>query len=175
MYKNLHSLLLIVLLQKNSTVLAVSRRNFLSMQKEDAAFASKLLMTLVVQKEANRPGRTRTRVPFRKNSSDSVEPVHADESMAERLLAGDDYEISLTEAQIERVGKVFDFISMGETDVPMDSFANYVSMEARLLGSALEHQEFMEMIDASGIDGDQGTFFSHTNNQFSFCPFSNRS
>ena len=146
------------------------------MQKEDAAFASKLLMTLLVQKEANRPGRTRTRVPFRKNSSDSGEPpVHADESMAERLLAGDDYEISLTEAQIERVGKVFDFISTGERNIPMDSFANYVSMEARLLGSALEHQEFMEMIDASGIDGDQGTFFSHTNNQFSFSPFSNRS
>ena len=115
------------------------------MQKEDAAFASKLLMTLLVQKEANRPGRTRTRVPFRKNSSNSGEPVHAD-GMAERLLAGDDYEISLTEAQIERVGKVFDFIvEPGERNIPMDSFANYVSMEARLLGSALEHQEFMEI------------------------------
>jgi CRP-like cAMP-binding protein len=119
----------------DSTVLAVSRTNFLSMQRQDPALAHKLLLTLLAQKEANRPGRTRARAPYRvsSESSDEAAPVHG---MAQKLLAGDDYKISLTDAQIARFGEVFDLVvEPGQTEIPMDRFSNFVSMEARLLGS----------------------------------------
>ena len=142
---------------KDSTILAISRKNFLLMQQKDPPLAQKLLITLLAQKEANRPGRTRSRVPYRESSDISDEPVPI-HGVAKRLLEGNDYKISLTEAQIERFSEVFDLIlKPGETEIPeipMDVFSNYVRMEARLLGSVLTHEEVMELIDASGIDED---------------------
>ncbi len=122
---------------KDSTILAVSRKNFLLMQKKDAALAQKLLFTLLAQKEANRPGRTRTRV-HRDSSeiSDNEEEGAAIHGVAKRLLKGNDYKISLTDAQIARFSEVFDLIvEPGETEIPMDLFSNFVIMEARLFGS----------------------------------------
>ena len=120
---------------KDSTVLVVSRKNFLLMQKQDSALGQKLLLTLLAQKEANRPGRTRTRVPYRDSSDGNDEPVPI-HGVARKLLAGDDYKISLTDAQVERFSEVFDLIvAPGETEIPMDAFSRFVSMEARLLGS----------------------------------------
>ncbi len=122
---------------KDSTILTVSRKNFLLMQKQDAALAQKLLLTLLAQKEANRPGRTRTQV-HRDSSdiSDDDEEGTAIHGVAKRLLKGNDYKISLTDAQIARFSELFDLIAEpGETEIPMDLFSNFVSMEARLLGS----------------------------------------
>ena len=36
----------------------------------------------------------------------------------------------------------------------MDVFSNFVSVEARALCSTIEHEQFMALIDASGIDED---------------------
>jgi len=150
----------------DSMVLVVTRGNFLSMQKEDGALAQKLLMTLIVQKESNRPGRVRPEARSRVTPltggglSDSSRQFtvanDGDVTLASRLISGgNDYKISLTDAQIESFGKIFNIIlEPGEEDVPMDRFSSYVSMEARALGSAIAHEQFMAIIDASGIDED---------------------
>ena len=118
---------------KDSTVLALSRENFLLMQRQDPALAHKLLLTLLAQKEANRPGRTRARMPYRTASDATSEPVHG---IAKDLLAGDDYKISLTDAQVDRFSEIFELIvEHGETEIAMDLFSNYVIMEAHMLGS----------------------------------------
>lgn len=107
------------------------------MQKQDSALAQKLLLTLLAQKESNRPGRTRTRV--HRDSSEISDDEDEDagiHGVAKRLFTGNDYKISLTDAQIARFSEVFDLIvEPGETEIPMDIFSNFVSMEARLLGS----------------------------------------
>ena len=142
---------------KRTMLLVVSRKNFLAMQQVDNAMANKLLLTLLVQKESNRPGRVRmayTRVGYT-NDESLVNTDGKNSMMAQRLLNGEDYEISLTSAQVDRFGKVFDLIlEPGASEVPMDKFASYVAMEARALGSALEHEQFMRMVDESGIDED---------------------
>ncbi len=106
------------------------------MQKQDSALAQKLLLTLLAQKEANRPGRTRTRVHRDSSEISDEDEAVAIHGVAKRLLKGNDYKISLTDAQIERFSEVFDLIvEPGETEIPMDLFSSFVSMEARLMGS----------------------------------------
>lgn len=158
---------------EDSMVLVVSRKNFMIMQKEDGALAQKLLMTLIVQNESNRPGRIRvkagrgngmlntTQMDASRKSLEARLRTHAIpgmKNMATRLLTCTDYKINLTEAQMERFGEIFDMIvaeyGEGEDEIPMEIFAKYVSQEARALGSQIEHQQFMDMIDASGIDED---------------------
>jgi len=120
---------------KESEILAVSKKNYLLMQRQDPALAQKLQHTLLAQKEANRPGRTRARVPYRDSSVVSDEPV-AIHGLAKRLFEGNDYKISLTDKQIARFSEVFELIlEPGETEIPMNIFSSYVSMEARLFGS----------------------------------------
>ena len=144
--------------RNDCTVLAVSRKSFMSLMKEDTAFSSKLLLTLLSQKEANRPGRIRE-PSFRKPSDISGDepPTLAKVTVASRLFADDDYKISLTDAQIERFGQLFDLIlEPGETEVSMERFSSYVGMEARVLGSKLEKEQFIQMIEVEdpNIDDD---------------------
>lgn len=149
----------------DSMVLIVSRKQFMAMSKEDAPLAQKLLMTLIVQTESNRPGRVRVRHVRNENQSqmakyldESSKSAASDTSlgaMASRLLAGDDYQISLTDDQIENFGQVFDLIlEPGEDEVPMEMFISYVCMEAKSLGSQIANRQIQAMIDASGIDED---------------------
>ncbi|KAL7541698.1 hypothetical protein ACHAXR_011169 [Thalassiosira sp. AJA248-18] len=146
----------------DSMVLLVPRKNFVAMSKADGPLAQKLLMTLIVQNESNRPGRVRVRnmrsetsLTQKLDESTVSGSSTGLKSMASRLCQGDDYEISLTDAQVERFGTVFGLIvEDGEEEIPMEYFSSYVSMEARALGSQIEHKQFMGMIDASGIDED---------------------
>ncbi|KAL7552508.1 hypothetical protein ACHAWF_015774 [Thalassiosira exigua] len=149
---------------EESMVLIVPRKNFVAMQKQDPAMAQKLLVTLIVQKESNRPGKQRVR-DLREVAA-SIDELDIDQSrrggertMASRLEDGNDYKINLTEAQNQSFSHVYDLIlkscpDSDEEEIPMDHFATYVSMEAQALGSQIEHEQFMAMIDASGIDED---------------------
>ena len=141
--------------------LVVTRKKFTEMQKEDGALTQKLLMTLIVQNESNRPGRVR---PLARNRAGLVGDLDLDRSirdaignagMALRLLKGKDYEISLTQAQKESFEQIFKLIlEPGEEEIPMELFSSYVSREAKALGSQIGHKQFMNMIDDSGIDED---------------------
>lgn len=154
---------------EDTLLLAVSRANFVAMQKEDGALAQKLLMTLIVQNESNRPGRVRppararTSLTAGLNLDELNTSKHDNSNVVSRLLKGDDYKISLTDAQIERFGKLFEIIlEPGEDEVPMDRFSSFVIQEARALGSSIEHDQFMAMIEASGIDEDGDGTLSQT-------------
>ena len=154
----------------DTLLLVLSQANFLSMQQHDPALCQKLLLTLLVQNESYRPGRVRTTARQRETLTGDL---YVDKSFrtvstfklncnseewsvnATRLLAGDDYKIELTNAQVERFSKLFDMIgSAGADEIDMDVFSNFVSVEARALGSTIEHEQFMALIDASGIDED---------------------
>lgn len=144
---------------QDSVVLVLTRGKFMTMQKEDGALAQKLLMTLIVQKESNRPGRVRPKARSRENVTGDLDLDASKRSgyttLRSRLLKGNDYKISLTDAQMERFGEIFNIIlEPGEDEIPMDKFSSYISNEARALGSAIEEEQFMAMIDASGIDED---------------------
>jgi len=159
----------------DSSVLKMSKRNFIAMEKDDGALAQKLLLTLVVQSESNRPGKVRS--VWKKKSVDplagstmfqnerrrlSVLVGNPDDgfqgSMASKLLRGDDYNIDLTSAQTEHFANLFDIIAAdveGERDeIPMEFFSRYVEHEARAQGSALKSEQITAMVDASGIDED---------------------
>ena len=155
----------------DSMVLVLPRNKFKEMQKSDGALAQKLLMTLIVQKESNRPGRVRPVARSRKTLAGDLDssfldnstnyPVNPNRSMAKRLLNGSDYKISLTDAQKESFCQIFDVICQpGEDEIPMDRFSAFVSMEAHALGSNIEHEQFMAIIDASGIDEDGDGYLS---------------
>ena len=143
---------------KDSSVLLISRSQFTKMQKEDGALAQKLLMTLIVQNESNRPGRVRPTARHRSGLGEKLDDStrsRGNKAMAGRLLKGDDYKINLTDAQKESFEQIFNIIvEPGEEDVSMDMFSAYVSGEAKALGSQIEHKQFMDMIDDSGIDED---------------------
>lgn len=75
--------------------------------------------------------------------------------MALRLLEDDDYTISLTDSQKESFVEIFKVIlEPGEEEIPLELFSTYVCREAQALGSQIEHEQFMTMIDESGIDDD---------------------
>mmetsp|Transcript_9887 Transcript_9887/g.21422 ORF Transcript_9887/g.21422 Transcript_9887/m.21422 type:complete len:1286 (+) Transcript_9887:334-4191(+) len=144
---------------KDCTLLVVSRKKFVEMQKEDGALTQKLLMTLIVQNESNRPGRVRPIARSRVGLAGSIDldkrNSNDNAGMAKRLMKGDDYEISLTEAQKDSFSKIFTLILQpGEEEIPMEEFSAYVSKEAKALGSQISHKQFMNMIDDSGIDED---------------------
>merc|ERR1719464_1891186 len=66
-----------------------------------------------------------------------------------------DYKISLTDAQKQSFERIFALIcEPGEKEVSMELFSSYVSGEAKALGSQIGHKQFMDMINASGIDED---------------------
>ncbi len=146
---------------KDSMVLVVTRKKFTEMQKEDGALTQKLLMTMIVQNESNRPGRVRPLARQRAGimSEDLEASLHGHlrgpAKLATRVLRGKDYKISLTEAQEESFKRIFQIIDeKGEGEIPLDQFARYVMREAKSLGSQIHHKQFMEMIDHSGIDED---------------------
>jgi len=145
----------------DSMVLVVSRQSFLAIQREDLALAQKLLMTLILQNESNRPGRVRPEARASVASAVGTKLSDSDcrlgdVTLASRLISdGNDYKISLTEAQIESFTAIFNLIlEPGNDEVPMDQFSKYVTMEARALGSVIDHEQFMSIIEASGIDDD---------------------
>ena len=140
------------------------------MQQHDPALGQKLLDTLLVQNEYHRPGRVR---PIARQREPLTGKLCADKSFrsisglklncnseewsvnATCLLAGDVHKIELTNSQVERFTKLFDIIgSSGDDEIDMDVFSNFVSVEARALGSMIEHEQFMALMDASGIDED---------------------
>jgi len=151
-----------------STVLVLNRKKFMQMRNEDGALTQKLLMTLIVQNESHRPGRVRpiarVRMALMEESNheisngDSVRNLCNPDRFSKvsmNLMKGKDYQIQLTEAQEDSFKKIFDIIDDDdEKEIPMDKFANYVIREAKSLGSQIDHKQFMEMIDHSGIDKD---------------------
>ena len=143
-----------------TVVLVVSRHKFEVMQKEDAPLAQKLLMALIAQSETNRAGKAR--VPSTRNQAISyvADPKETFEQsdIAQKILEGDDYEISLTQAQIETFSKLFDIMLQdcgpNVDELSIEQFATYVTLEAHLLGSQLKHEEFVAMVKANGVDED---------------------
>ena len=153
----------------DTLLLVLSQANFLAMQQHDPALGQKLLLTLLVQNESHRPGRVRPIArqretltgklcvdkSFRSISSFKLNCNSEEWSVnATRLLAGDDYKIELTNSQVERFTKLFDIIGARNDEIDMGVFSNFVSVEARALGSTIEHEQFMALIAASGIDED---------------------
>lgn len=146
---------------RNSMALVVTRKKFMQMQKEDGALAQKLLMTLIVQNEMNRPGRVRPLARVRAGPMGQIEQTsgldakNGSATMAERILKGNDYKIQLTEAQEESFKRIYEIINEhNEKEIPMKQFETFVLREAKSLGSQIHRKQFMEMIDHSGIDED---------------------
>jgi len=122
--------------------------------------AQKLLMTLIVQNESNRPGRARPDPQYRSSlvqvfDQEKSYRAYGNKAMARRLLIGDDYSISLTDAQKQSFERIFTLICEPcKNEIPMEVFSAYVNGEAKALGSQIGREQFMNMIDNSGIDED---------------------
>ena len=124
---------------------------------EKTCRTQKLLLALIVQNEASRPGKKRALWKVeRENPLLVIDTSKFAGSVAHRLLRGEDYIINLTPTQIENFSSIYDIIAAdGDGDeIPMDSFAAYVEQEAHAHGSTLTPDRFKSLIDKYGVDQD---------------------
>jgi len=140
---------------KDSVVLQVSVETFLTIQQRDGGLAQKLLITLLVQNEKFQPGRVRITPQIAREQCRAF-GVAKPGSHAFMLLEGDDHQVQLTESQVQRFARVFGILKNdpNDDDIEIHNFTKHIAMEAAFLGSALSYEQFLKIVEESGIDKD---------------------